>query len=171
MGLESWWTAYILCNTNDRPFCRHKGTCNSAPLLSLGESGDMGETDGDTLHGIAMFFSWKYAFYRWTRQKIHNTLSVVDRCLKRMGEYKNPLYLDVVGRYCDEWGIKPLQARFRGFWNRFIRGHESQVSIYHNQGNVDSLSRSSIKWFQTDISDTYATLLIPIRVTVLQMTL
>ena len=42
---------------------------------------------------------------------------------------------------CDEWGIKRFQTRLRRVWNRFIP-HESQVSIYHNQGVVDSLSHS-----------------------------
>ena len=39
---------------------------------------------------------------------------------------------------------KRFQARLRRVWNRFIP-FESQVSIYHNQGVVDSLSRSLIK--------------------------
>ena len=41
----------------------------------------------------------------------------------------------------ESWGIKRFQTRLRRVWNRFIP-HESQVSIYHNQGVVDSLSRS-----------------------------
>ena len=44
---------------------------------------------------------------------------------------------------CDEWGMKRFQTRLRRVWNRFIP-HESQVSIYHNQGVVDSFSRSPI---------------------------
>ena len=49
-------------------------------------------------------------------------------------DYKTPLHLDVVDRYLRLMGDKT---------NRFIP-HESQVSIYHNQGVVDSLSRSAI---------------------------
>ena len=45
---------------------------------------------------------------------------------------------------CKEWGIKLFQTRLCWVWNHFIP-HESQVSSYHNQGVVDSLSRSSIK--------------------------
>ena len=44
---------------------------------------------------------------------------------------------------CDKWGIKRLQTRLCRVWNRFIP-HESQVSIYHNQGVVNSLSRSTV---------------------------
>ena len=54
--------------------------------------------------------SLKYTFICvcwWTRQRIHNTLIVVDRYLRLMGD-KIP--------------------------------HSSQVSIYHNQGVVDSYS-------------------------------
>ena len=32
-------------------------------------------------------------------------MDVVDQYLRRMGDYKNPLHLDVVDT-CDEWGIK-----------------------------------------------------------------
>ena len=53
-------------------------------------------------------------------------------------DYKNPLHLDVVDRYLRRMGDKTIPD-----WNRFIP-HESQVSIYHNQGVVDSLSRSPI---------------------------
>ena len=58
-------------------------------------------------------------------------------------DYKNPLHIDVVDRYLRRMGIKRFQTRLRRVWNRFIP-HESQVSIYHNQGDVDSLSRSPI---------------------------
>ena len=56
----------------------------------------------------------KYTFvcvYWWTRQRIHNTLTVVDRYLRLMG-------------------IKRFQTRRSLVWNRFIP-HSSQVSIYH----------------------------------------
>ena len=56
----------------------------------------------------------RYTFicvYWWTRQRIHNTLIVVDRYLRRMG-------------------IKRFQTRQSLVWNRFIP-HASQVSIYH----------------------------------------
>ena len=57
----------------------------------------------------------KYTFicvYWWTRQRIHNTLIVVDRYI------------------CDSWGIKRFQTRRSLVWNCFIP-HSSQVSIYH----------------------------------------
>ena len=60
-----------------------------------------------------------------------------------MTDYKNPLHLDVVDLYLRRMGIKRYQTKLHRVWNRFIP-HESQVSIYHNQGVVDSLSRSSI---------------------------
>ena len=56
----------------------------------------------------------KYIFicvYWWTRQRIHNTLIVVDRYLRLMGD-------------------KRFQTRRSLVWNRFIP-HSSQVSIYH----------------------------------------
>ena len=56
-------------------------------------------------------------------------------------DYKNPLHLDVVDRYLWWMGIKRFQMRLRRVWNHFLP-HSSQVSIYHNQGVVDSLSRS-----------------------------
>ena len=61
--------------------------------------------------------------------------------------YENdPLHLDVVDRYLRRMGDKRFQTRLRRVWNRFIP-HESQLSIYHNQGVVDSLSRSPIKMY------------------------
>ena len=44
-------------------------------------------------------------------------------------DYKNPLHLDVVGRYLRRMGTKRFQTRLRRVWNRFIP-HESQASIY-----------------------------------------
>ena len=49
--------------------------------------------------------------------------------------YTDPLHLDVVDQYLRRMGDKTIY--------RFIP-HESQVSIYHNQGIVDSLSHSPI---------------------------
>ena len=73
-------------------------------------------------------------------KKIHNTLIVVDRYLRLMGDYWIQYSLVWQIDVCDEWGINRFQTRLRRVWNRFIP-HESQVSIYHNQGVVDSLSR------------------------------
>ena len=56
-------------------------------------------------------------------------------------DYKNPLHLDVVVRYLRWMGDK---TRLRRVWKRFIP-YESQVSIYHKQCGVDSLSRSPIR--------------------------
>ena len=50
---------------------------------------------------------------------------------------------DPLSNTCDSWGIKRFQTRWSLVWNCFIP-HESQVSIYHNQGVVDSLSGSPI---------------------------
>ena len=54
---------------------------------------------------------------------------------------KNPLHLDVVDRYL---GDKTIPDEALPSLESFYP-HESQVSIYHNQGVVDSFSRSSIK--------------------------
>ena len=51
--------------------------------------------------------------YWWTRQRIHNTLIVVDRYLRLMG-------------------IKRFQTRRSLVWNRFIP-HSSHVSINHTK--------------------------------------
>ena len=51
----------------NRPWRRHKGTCNSAPFLR--------QTDH---RGVFML---KYVFYRWTGQRIYNTLIVVNQYL------------------------------------------------------------------------------------------
>ena len=59
-------------------------------------------------------------------------------------DYKNPLHLDVVDRYLRRMGDKTIPDEAPPSLNRFIP-HESQVSIYHDQGVVDSLSRSQIK--------------------------
>ena len=51
--------------------------------------------------------SLKYRFIClswWTRQRIHNTLIVVDRYLRLMWDYKNPLHRDVVDRYLRRMG-------------------------------------------------------------------
>ena len=92
-----------------------------------------------TKHRRSCVLTFKYSpicVYWWTKQRIHNTLIVVNRYLQLMGDYKNPLQLDVVDRYLRRMGDKNDS-------NRFIP-HESQVSIYHNQGVMDSLSRSPI---------------------------
>ena len=69
------------------------------------------DDDGETTYGTLMFlcFNLKNTFICvnwWTRQRIHNTLIVVDRYLRIMGDQTIPV------------------------WNRFIP-HSSQVSIYH----------------------------------------
>ena len=60
-----------------------------------------------------------------------------------MTDYENPLHLGVVDWSLRWMGIKRFQTSFRRVWNCFIP-HESQVSIYHNQGVVDSLFCSPI---------------------------
>ena len=59
-------------------------------------------------------------------------------------ELKNLLHLDVVDRYMRRIGDKRFHTRLRRDWNCFIP-HESQVSIYRNQGLVETLSCSPIK--------------------------
>ena len=59
-------------------------------------------------------------------------------------DYKNPLHLDVVDRYLRRMGDKTIPDEAPPSLESFYP-HESQVSIYHNQGVVDSLSRSPIK--------------------------
>ena len=68
-----------------RPVRRHKGTYNSTTLPYLDEDGGTTAT-----HWLSRCFLLKYAFYRWTRQRIHNNLSVVDRCLRLMGDKTIP---------------------------------------------------------------------------------
>ena len=65
------------------------------------------------------------------------------RASAAMVHYKNPIHLDVVDRYLRRMGDKTIPDEAPRVWSRFIP-HESQVSIYHNQGVVDSLSRSPI---------------------------
>ena len=75
-------------------------------------------------HGVFML---RYAFYRWTRQKIHNTMIVVDRYLQPM-EYKTI----------------PDSAESR--LNRFIP-HIAGTDLPH-QSVVDSYNPpKSIPWF------------------------
>ena len=67
-----------------------------------------------TKHRRSFVLTLKYSLiciYWWTRQRIHNTLIVVDRYLRIMG-------------------IKRFQTRRSLVWNRFIP-YSSQVSIYH----------------------------------------
>ena len=59
-------------------------------------------------------------------------------------DYKNPLHLDVVDRYLRRMGDKTIPDKAPLSLESFYP-HESQVSIYHNQGVVDSLSGSPNK--------------------------
>ena len=61
-------------------------------------------------------------------------------CL-RSGDYKNQLHLDVVNRYLRRMGDKTIPDEAPSSLDSFIP-HESQESNNHNQGVVDSLSRS-----------------------------
>ena len=61
------------------------------------------------------------------------------------GDYKNPLHLDVVDRYLRRMRTKRIPDEAPPSLGSFDPPHESQVSIYHNQDVVDSLSRSSIR--------------------------
>ena len=62
--------------------------------------------------------------------------------IKDGSEYKKPLHLVVVNRYLQQMGDEIIRRSL--FWNRFIP-HEMQVSIYCNQGVVNSIPRSAIK--------------------------
>ena len=47
------------------------------------------DDDGETSYETPMFLCLKYTFicvYLWTRQRIHNTLIVVDRYLRLIGD-------------------------------------------------------------------------------------
>ena len=66
----------------------HNDACNEAPLPYL-------DDDGETTYETPTFlrFDLKYTFicvYWWTRQRIHNTLIVVDRYLRLMGDKTIP---------------------------------------------------------------------------------
>ena len=58
-------------------------------------------------------------------------------------DYKNPLHLDVVDRYLRRKGENTIPNEAPPSLESFYP-HASQYSIYHNQGVVDSLSRSPI---------------------------
>ena len=47
----------------------------------------VGQLQHTDYHSVFML---KYAFYQWTRQRIHNTLIVVDRYLRLMGDKTIP---------------------------------------------------------------------------------
>ena len=63
-------------------------------------------------------FMLKYAFYQWTRQRIHNTLIVVDQYLRLMGDKMIP---------------DSVQPGLEAFYPPFIAG----IELPH-QGEVDS---------------------------------
>ena len=71
------------------------------------------------------------------------TLWHFSSALWDLWDYENPLHLDVVDRYLRRMGDKTIPDEAPPSLESFIP-HESQESIYHNQGVVDSLSRSSI---------------------------
>ena len=84
LGLEFWKMAYTLQNHKKHPVYHHEGTCNSMPP-------HLYEASGTTAtHWLSQHFYFKYAFYGWTRQRIHNTLIVVDRYLWLMGDKMIP---------------------------------------------------------------------------------
>ena len=75
--------AYSILNHNKTVFCI--ATCNSAPLSYLDEDGRI--TASCWYRGV---FILKYTLYRSTRQKVHDTLIVVDRYLRLMGDKTIP---------------------------------------------------------------------------------
>ena len=78
MALESWWMPFITLHNKITSFASpYSGTCHSAaPPYWDGD----GETNSDRL--IIVLFLVKIRFYRWKRQRIHNT--VVSRYLRPM---------------------------------------------------------------------------------------
>ena len=80
----------------------HKRTCNPAPLPYLDEDGGTAAT-----RWLSRCFMLKYAFYRWTRQRIHNTLIVVDRYLRLMRDNTIP---------------DPEEPRLESFYLPFVTG-------------------------------------------------
>ena len=89
------------------------------------------DDDGETTYETAIFlcFNLKYTFIRvfwWTRQRIHNTLIVVDRYLRLMGDKTIP---------------DSAEPRLESFYPPFVAG----IDLPH-QGVVDSynLPRASI---------------------------
>ena len=76
------------------------------------------EDDGETTYKCqcSCVLTLKYTFicvYWWTRQRIHNTLIVVDRYLRLIGDKMIP---------------DSAEPRLESFYP-----HSSQVSIYHNK--------------------------------------
>ena len=81
----------------------------------------------------------KYTFicaYWWTRQRIRNTLIVVDRYMRLMGDKTIP---DSAEPF-----VAGIDLPHQGVVDSYNL-HESQVSIYHNQWVVYSLSCSPTK--------------------------
>ena len=87
----------------------------------------------------------KYIFirvYRWTRQRIHNTFIVVDRCLRLMGDKTIP---------------DSAEPRLESFYPPFVAG----IDLPH-QGVVDSYSPYPIwyaNWPHISLKDTQMTTL------------
>ena len=101
-----------------------------------------------TKHRCSCVFTLKYTFicvYWWTRQKIHNTLILVDWYLRLIGDKTIPdsaeprlesFYPPFVA------GIDlphQFQTRWSFVWNRFIP-HSLQVSIYHINSRLGGAS-------------------------------
>ena len=106
-----------------------------------------------TFNRNTKIFVWDTSIYHFTVSIYMYTAELVTR-LSLFGSifYISWCYIETIRIHytmmweidtCDEWGIKRFQTRLRRVWNSFIP-HESQVSIYHNQDVVDSLSRSPI---------------------------
>ena len=81
------------------------------------------DDDGETTYEMPMFLCFNlkihlFCVYSWTRQRIHNTLIVVDRYLRLMGDKTIP---------------DSAEPRLESFYPPFVAG----IDLPH-QGVVDS---------------------------------
>ena len=103
--------------------------------------------DPFTWHGLILIPSWISNYIHYQVVGWHYlSIPKLQQCNRRVWEWIIRFHYTLVWLIdiCDEWGIKWFQRRLHRVWNRFIP-HESQVLISHDQGVVDSLSRSPIK--------------------------
>ena len=113
---ESQWMICVTLHRKKKSRRHHNDACNLAPLPYLD---DDGETPYETLTFLCL--TLKYTFicvYWWTRQRIHNTLIVVDRYLQLMGDKTIP---------------DSAEPRLESFYPPFV----ARIDLPH-QGVVDS---------------------------------
>ena len=151
-GLNSLWIACIIFSTNNSHLRCHNG------MVQLHATFLFGFRRWDKLRyaDYRDVFRLKHAFYQLTRRRIHKTLIVINRYLQLVGDYKNPLHLDVVDRYLRRMGDKTIpdeappslksfyppwvagidlpQSRWCGFLVSFTNKHKLKCILRLNTG-------------------------------------